>query len=125
MERLHFNGPGFRYLVKWRRKGSIAWDSITVEDPLQTVFQQEVTDVYELYEVQVKAQNDMGVSHQPAFIYIGRSGESGNVCVCGWVVVCVCECVCCLSFFLLSFFLSFLFYFSFFLFSSNCVCVCV
>ncbi|XP_076448650.1 neuroglian-like [Babylonia areolata] len=76
IERLHFNGPGFRYLVKWRRKGSLAWESATVEDPEQTVFRQEVKDVYGLYEVQVKAQNDMGLSHQPAFVYIGRSGES-------------------------------------------------
>ena len=78
MERLHFNGQGFRYLVKWRRKGSLAWESDTVEDPLQTQFQQEVPDVYGLYEVQVKAENEMGQSHQPAFVYIGRSGESGR-----------------------------------------------
>ncbi|KAL8614800.1 hypothetical protein ACOMHN_065580 [Nucella lapillus] len=80
IERLHFNGPGFRYLVKWRRKGSLAWESATVEDPEQTQFRHEVPDVYGLYEVQVKAQNDMGLSHQPAFVYIGRSGESGTCC---------------------------------------------
>ena len=78
MDRLHFNGPGFRYLVKWRRKGSLVWEEDTVNDPRQTLFKQEVEDVYGLYEVQVKAQNDMGQSHQPAFIFIGRSGEAGR-----------------------------------------------
>lgn len=78
MDRLYFNGPGFRYRVYWRRKGSLAWESSVVGDPQQTQLQQEVDDVYGLYEVQVKAENELGESHQPAFIYIGRSGEAGR-----------------------------------------------
>ncbi|XP_025107888.1 neuroglian-like [Pomacea canaliculata] len=76
IDRLYFNGPGFRYDVYWRRKGSLAWEAAVVHDPLQTQFRKEVTDVYGLYEVQVRAANDLGESHQPAFVFIGRSGEA-------------------------------------------------
>nr|KAG5706338.1 hypothetical protein BaRGS_033099 [Batillaria attramentaria] len=55
-----------------RALGSLAWESATVDDPLQTQFQQEVKDVYGLYEVQVKAENDLGESHQPA---LSTSGD--------------------------------------------------
>lgn len=87
IDRLYFNGPGFRYDVYWRRKGSLAWEAAVVHDPLQTQFRKEVTDVYGLYEVQVRAANDLGESHQPAFVFIGRSGEAGRLLVLVVIVI--------------------------------------
>ncbi|CAG5120217.1 unnamed protein product, partial [Candidula unifasciata] len=76
LQRLSFHGPGFCYFVLWRRKGSLAWNSATVNGTYASRFEQEVDEVYALYEFQVKSQNEMGEAHQPAFVYTGRSFES-------------------------------------------------
>ncbi|CAG5136247.1 unnamed protein product, partial [Candidula unifasciata] len=76
LHRLSFHGPGFCYFVLWRRKGSLAWNSATVNGTYASRFEQEVDEVYSLYEFQVKSQNDMGEAHQPAFVYAGRSFEA-------------------------------------------------
>ncbi|PVD25356.1 hypothetical protein C0Q70_15856 [Pomacea canaliculata] len=76
MQRLNFHGPGFRYHVYWRRKGSLVWESALVTEATKGHFEQEVNDVYQCYEIQVKAENELGESHQPAFIILGRSGEA-------------------------------------------------
>ncbi|XP_059147858.1 neuroglian-like [Physella acuta] len=76
MSRLYFHGPRFRYQVKWRLKGTFTWDSAYVTDPNQGFLDIETNDVYNVYEIQVKAENSMGEAHQPAFIYLGHSGES-------------------------------------------------
>ena len=78
MHRLEFHGPGFKYHVYWRRKGSLTWDSDVVDDPAKGHFEREVNDVYQMYEIQVKAENELGEAHQPPFIYQGRSGEAGR-----------------------------------------------
>ncbi|CAG5134977.1 unnamed protein product, partial [Candidula unifasciata] len=76
MSRLYFHGPRFRYQVRWRMKGTFTWNTAYVTDPNQGFLDIETNDVYTLYELQVKAENSMGESHQPAFIYLGHSGES-------------------------------------------------
>ena len=48
-----------------------------VDDPARGHFEREVNDVYQVYEIQVKAENELGEAHQPPFIYRGRSGEAG------------------------------------------------
>ncbi|CAL1545528.1 unnamed protein product [Lymnaea stagnalis] len=79
MSRLYFHGTRFRYQVKWRMKGTFTWDSAYVTDPNQGYLEIETNDVYTIYELQVKAENSMGEAHQPAFIYVGHSGESEPV----------------------------------------------
>ncbi|XP_076447835.1 neuroglian-like [Babylonia areolata] len=76
MHRLEFHGPGFRYHVYWRRKGSLSWNSALVNDSARGHFEREVKDVYQEYEIQVKAMNELGEAHHPAFTYQGRSGEA-------------------------------------------------
>lgn len=78
MSRLYFHGPRFRYQVRWRVKGTFTWDSAYVIDPSQGFLNVETNDVYTAYELQVKAENSMGEAHQPAFIFVGQSGESGK-----------------------------------------------
>ncbi|CAG5126382.1 unnamed protein product, partial [Candidula unifasciata] len=76
MSRLYFHGPRFRYQVRWRLKGTFTWNSAYVTNPSQGFLNIETNDIYTVYELQVKAENSMGESHQPAFIYQGHSGES-------------------------------------------------
>ncbi|ESO91343.1 hypothetical protein LOTGIDRAFT_153779 [Lottia gigantea] len=75
MHRLLHHGPAFCYHVYWRPKGSTYWESAVVADPSVSHFEKEVDDIYGLYEIQVKAENNLGASYQPAFIYHGHSGE--------------------------------------------------
>ena len=49
-----------------------------MDDPSASSFEVEVDDVYGIYEILVKAENDLGESHQPAFVYLGHSGEGGK-----------------------------------------------
>ncbi|KAI8742828.1 neuroglian [Biomphalaria glabrata] len=76
LPRLLFHGPGFCYMVLWRRKGSLAWNSAVVNGTFASRYEHEVDEIYGLFEVQVKSKNDMGEAHQPAFIYLGRSFEA-------------------------------------------------
>ncbi|XP_059162592.1 neuroglian-like [Physella acuta] len=76
LHRLSFHGPGFCYLVLWRKKGSLAWNSATVNGTYASRFEQEVDEVYGCFEVQVKSNNDMGEAHQPPYIYNGHSFEA-------------------------------------------------
>lgn len=76
MPRLEHNGPNFRYRVFWRPKGSTYWNNTYVFDENANEFEIDVNDIYGLYEIKVKAVNDIGESYQPAFIRHGRSGEA-------------------------------------------------
>ncbi|GFO43917.1 neural cell adhesion molecule l1 [Plakobranchus ocellatus] len=76
MSRLHFHGPRFRYHVRWRRHGSFKWNDQYVDDPAQGFLDVETNDVYQVYDLHVKAENSMGESNLPAYIYRGHSGES-------------------------------------------------
>lgn len=49
-----------------------------VENPKQGQIEIDVETVYGLYEVKVKAVNNIGESYQPAFVILGRSGEDGK-----------------------------------------------
>ncbi|KAL5014046.1 hypothetical protein ScPMuIL_008316 [Solemya velum] len=75
MERLLHNGPGFQYTISWRPRGSTYWNTEQVFDAKEKQLEVDVSDVYGLYEIKVKAGNDMGDSFQPAFVILGRSGE--------------------------------------------------
>lgn len=77
MKRLLYNGPGFRYKIFWRRKGSTYWNENIIDNPDADTWEVSVNDTYKLYEVKVKAMNQYGESRQPAFIYLGYSGEGG------------------------------------------------
>ncbi|RUS88636.1 hypothetical protein EGW08_003595, partial [Elysia chlorotica] len=76
MSRLHFHGPRFRYHVHWRPHGSYKWSHRYVDDPAQGFLDVDTGDVYQVYDLQVKAENSMGEAHHPAYIYLGHSGES-------------------------------------------------
>ena len=78
MPRLEHNGPGFKYQVFWRPKGSTYWNKTFVYDENASELEIDVSDVYGLYEIKVKAVNDIGASYQPAFIILGHSGEAGK-----------------------------------------------
>ncbi|KAK6175692.1 hypothetical protein SNE40_014093 [Patella caerulea] len=75
MHRLLHHGPAFCYHVYWRPKGSTYWQSAVVADPSISYFEKEVETVYGYYEIQVKSENSLGESYQPAFVYQGHSGE--------------------------------------------------
>jgi len=79
MRRLLHNGPGFNYNIFWRRKGSTYWNSNVEENPLADTWEVSVDDTYKMYEIKVKARNQFGESRQPAFIYLGYSGEGGTI----------------------------------------------
>ena len=81
MPRLEYHGPNFRYHVYWRQKGNIAWQEDIVQDPTLGHFERDVDEIFQVFEVQVKAENELGEAHQPAFTFQGRSGESGSVIV--------------------------------------------
>lgn len=76
MARLYHNGPGFKYKVSWRTKKSTFWNILYQEGANSKQVEIDVTDIYGLYEVKVRAVNDIGESFQPPFIKLGRSGEA-------------------------------------------------
>ncbi|XP_067685215.1 neuroglian-like isoform X1 [Haliotis asinina] len=73
--RLYHNGPGFRYHVYYRPQSQTYWLDGLVTNPAVNYFEVEVNDVYHTYQISVKSENDLGESHQTAFIYKGHSGE--------------------------------------------------
>ncbi|WAR26154.1 NRG-like protein [Mya arenaria] len=75
MSRLQHNGPGFQYAIFWRRKGSTYWNENIVQHQMEKIWEVNVNDTYTLYEIKVKAMNQIGESRQPAFVYLGYSGE--------------------------------------------------
>jgi hypothetical protein len=79
MPRLEHNGPNFRYRVFWRPKGSTYWNNTYVLDENANELEINVNDIYGLYEIKVRAVNDIGESYQPAFIILGHSGEAGKL----------------------------------------------
>lgn len=80
--RLYHNGPGFRYHVYYRQQGKTYWSDGLITDPTVNYYEVEVNDVYQTYQISVKSENDLGESHQTAFIYKGHSGEDGkNLCL--------------------------------------------
>ena len=78
MPRLQHNGPGFKYAIFWRQKGSTYWNKNMVDNPKARLWEVSVNDTYKLYEIKVKSNNQIGESRQPAFIYLGYSGEGGE-----------------------------------------------
>jgi hypothetical protein len=78
MARLSHNGPGFKYAIFWRRKGSTYWNKNIEQNSNAKMWETSVNDIYTLYEIKVKAMNEIGESRQPAFIYHGYSGEGGK-----------------------------------------------
>lgn len=74
--RLLHSGPGFRYVIYWRQKGSTYWNKNTVEKAEVSVWEVSVNDTYAVYEIKVKSHNRIGESRQPAFRYLGHSGEA-------------------------------------------------
>ena len=43
-----------------------------------SVWEVSVNDTYAVYEIKVKSHNRIGESRQPAFRYLGHSGEAGK-----------------------------------------------
>ncbi|XP_033746160.1 neuroglian-like isoform X1 [Pecten maximus] len=79
MPRLYHNGPGFKYIVSWRPKGSTYWNEKEVRNANAKQLEIDVTDIYGLYEIMVKSGNDIGDSFQPPFIRLGYSGEADPI----------------------------------------------
>ncbi|XP_018087317.1 L1 cell adhesion molecule S homeolog isoform X3 [Xenopus laevis] len=68
---IDWNGPDFKYLVKWRRLGKDDWREEVAESPPVIVTE---TSTFEPYEIIVQSVNDLGRASEPKPI-IGHSGE--------------------------------------------------
>ncbi|KAM8934230.1 neural cell adhesion molecule L1 [Pelodytes ibericus] len=69
---IDWNGPGFKYLVRWRRLGlNEAWKEETVESPPVVV---KNTETFVPYEIKVQSLNEYGKAAEPRTI-TGYSGE--------------------------------------------------
>ncbi|KAG8447893.1 hypothetical protein GDO86_015127 [Hymenochirus boettgeri] len=70
---IDWNGPGFKYLVKWRRLGKDEeWREEMVESPPVLV---KDTKTFEPFEIKVQSMNDLGRAPEPRAV-IGHSGEN-------------------------------------------------
>ncbi|KAH9488676.1 hypothetical protein Btru_042145 [Bulinus truncatus] len=76
LPRLLFHGPGLCYLVLWRKRGYLAWNSAVVNGTSSSRYEHEVDEIYGEFEFQVKSKNDMGEAATPPFVYQGRSFEA-------------------------------------------------
>jgi len=89
------NGPGFYYVVRWRRH-DLAPSAKFEERPVDSKSSVAVIDgqsVYKPYEIYVLAVNDAGDAVSPPLMHIGYSSEDGchsSLSVCPAVSVSVC-----------------------------------
>ncbi|XP_068104310.1 neural cell adhesion molecule L1 isoform X2 [Hyperolius riggenbachi] len=73
MKGIDWNGPGFAYIVKWRRqKSNEEWKERTVEETYHFV---ENTETFVPYDIQVQAVNVHGKGPEPKVV-TGYSGEA-------------------------------------------------
>ncbi|KAE8583409.1 hypothetical protein XENTR_v10020505 [Xenopus tropicalis] len=68
---IDWNGPGFKYLVKWRQLGKEEWKEVVADSPPVLV---SGTSIFEPYEIIVQSVNDIGRATEPKPV-IGHSGE--------------------------------------------------
>ncbi|XP_046562215.1 neuroglian-like isoform X6 [Haliotis rubra] len=77
MPQIQQNGPGFQYILQFKRQGDP--DSLMQTKPIDdwTVdhFLYATSDVYRPYEITLKAKNSMGEAQQDAVLFTGYSGE--------------------------------------------------
>ncbi|CAM4684069.1 unnamed protein product [Leuciscus chuanchicus] len=73
LERQHFNGPGFKYMIYWRQSsdGDLHWKKSSVSNPPFIV---NDSGTFVPFEIKVQAANDLGVGPEPV-ANIGYSGE--------------------------------------------------
>ncbi|KAM9327246.1 neural cell adhesion molecule L1 [Gastrophryne carolinensis] len=72
MKGIDWNGPGFAYIVKWRRQNkNEQWKEKTTTDTHVLV---DNTETFVPYEIKVQTRNDLGMGPEPSLV-IGHSGE--------------------------------------------------
>lgn len=73
LEQRHFNGPGFRYKVFWRKMSSqhSRWQEDSVSNPPLIINQ---AGTFNAFEIKVQSANDLGEGPSPVPA-IGYSGE--------------------------------------------------
>ncbi|XP_069501495.1 neural cell adhesion molecule L1 isoform X2 [Ambystoma mexicanum] len=73
MKGIDWNGPGFRYIVKWRlQHKETEWHTQEVDSPPWVVHE---TPTFAQYEIKVQSYNEIGEGPEPE-VYIGYSGEN-------------------------------------------------
>jgi len=78
------NGPGFYYVVRWRRH-DLAPSAKFEERPVDSKSNMVMIDgqsVYKPYEIYVLAVNDAGDAVSPPLMHIGYSSEDGSSVRC-------------------------------------------
>ena len=76
------NGPGFHYMVRWRRH-DLAPTAKFEERPVDSKSNMVIIDgqsVYKPYEIYVLSVNDAGDAVSPPRMLIGYSSEDGQYC---------------------------------------------
>ena len=74
------NGPGFGYIFRYRRQGSIAWSEETILPGKKPQFTIYNTSANELWDVQVQSYNDEGTGPECPTAQ-AQSGNEGNVLI--------------------------------------------
>ncbi|KAG9477908.1 hypothetical protein GDO78_013087 [Eleutherodactylus coqui] len=71
MRGIDWNGPGFEYIVRWRRQNQEDWMETVVTENFLYV---ENTKTFVPYEIKVQSKNELGKGPEPKVV-IGYSGE--------------------------------------------------
>ncbi|XP_041379387.1 neuroglian-like [Gigantopelta aegis] len=71
------NGPGFQYVLEFKRVGDLDKDKRTeyIDDWKQFTYRYQSNDIYTAYEITLKARNSIGEASATAQTIIGYSGE--------------------------------------------------
>ena len=71
-----FNGPGFHYVLSWRRSDSDdAWNIKRINDPAADSAIIDTDGEYESYEIRVRAANNVGMAPTPWSINVFPMSE--------------------------------------------------
>lgn len=76
MPEIEHNGPGFKYVLFIKKDGKT--NATEIHDWKETVREMDMGQIYEPYEIFVKAKNDLGDCPDPAIIHTGYTGEDGG-----------------------------------------------
>ena len=76
---IYHNGPGFGYIIRYRKQGSTTWSSKRIpygNNPLFTIYN---TSASEPWEFKVDSYNDEGSSQTDCPAVLVRSGKEGKI----------------------------------------------
>jgi contactin 2 len=81
VEPLGHNGPGFGYIIRYRKQRSASWNEKTIPYGNKPMFTIANTSASELWDVQIQTYNDEGTGPQCP-VAQARSGKEGTVIYC-------------------------------------------